>query len=160
MLEKLDLRPKILNLQLTSRLKVRYFFNFQRYAATPKLNCVASVSRAHVCLIFLELPVSIVRPLRDRTALENHRVILECTMSTPRCDVAWYKDGEELAPSERLHMLVDGCCHKLIIQQVAAEDEGLYSIEVGEHICQAKLMVEGKMSFMGIIDVFSSYSVT
>uniref|UniRef100_A0A3P8VHJ7 Obscurin like cytoskeletal adaptor 1a n=1 Tax=Cynoglossus semilaevis TaxID=244447 RepID=A0A3P8VHJ7_CYNSE len=107
-----------------------------------------------------ELPVSIVRPLRDRTALENHRVILECTMSTPRCDVAWYKDGEELAPSERLHMLVDGCCHKLVIQQVAAEDEGLYSIEVGEHICQAKLMVEGKMSFMGIIDVFSSYSVT
>ncbi|KAG7502030.1 obscurin 1 [Solea senegalensis] len=95
-----------------------------------------------------ELPVSIVKPLRDRTALEKHRVILECTVSSPRCDVTWYKDGEELAPSERVDMLVDDCLHKLVIQQVAVEDEGSYSIEVGEHTCQAKLMVEAQALVM------------
>ncbi|XP_058472406.1 obscurin-like protein 1 [Solea solea] len=95
-----------------------------------------------------ELPVSIVKPLRDRTALEKHRVILECTVSSPRCDVTWYKDGEELAPSERVDMLVDDCSHKLVIQQVAVEDEGSYSIEVGEHTCQAKLMVEAQALVM------------
>ena len=91
-----------------------------------------------------ELPVSIVKPLRDRTALEKHRVILECTVSTPRSTATWYKGTEELSPSDRVEILADGCSHKLVILQAAVEDEGTYSIEVGEHTCKAKLMVEGK----------------
>uniref|UniRef100_A0A8C2WTQ6 Obscurin like cytoskeletal adaptor 1 n=1 Tax=Cyclopterus lumpus TaxID=8103 RepID=A0A8C2WTQ6_CYCLU len=94
-----------------------------------------------------ELPVSIVKPLRDRTALEKHRVILECTVSTPRSSAAWYKGGEELLPSDRVEILVDGCSHKLVIRQVAVEDEGTYSVEVGEHTCTAKLMVEGTLGW-------------
>lgn len=93
----------------------------------------------------LELPVSIVKPLRDRTALEKHRVILECTVSSPRCSATWYKGKEELVPSDRVEMLADGCSLKLIIQQVALEDEGTYSVMVGEHTSKAKLMVEGKV---------------
>nr|XP_020476185.1 obscurin-like protein 1 [Monopterus albus] len=89
-----------------------------------------------------ELPVSIVKPLRDRTALEKHRVILECTVSSPHYSATWYKGREELVSSERVEILADGCSHKLVIQQVAVEDEGTYSIEVGEHTSQAKLMVE------------------
>uniref|UniRef100_A0A3P8T8P3 Obscurin-like protein 1 n=1 Tax=Amphiprion percula TaxID=161767 RepID=A0A3P8T8P3_AMPPE len=90
----------------------------------------------------VELPVSIVKPLRDRTALEKHRVILECTVSSPRCSATWYKGREELVPTDRLDILADGCCHKLVIQQVAVEDEGTYSVEVGEHTSKAKLLVE------------------
>ncbi len=93
----------------------------------------------------LELPVSIVKPLRDRTALEKHRVILECTVSSPRCSATWYKGREELVPSDRVEILADGCSLKLVIQQVSVEDEGTYSIEVGEHTSKAKLMVEGKL---------------
>uniref|UniRef100_A0AAX7TRR3 non-specific serine/threonine protein kinase n=1 Tax=Astatotilapia calliptera TaxID=8154 RepID=A0AAX7TRR3_ASTCA len=92
-----------------------------------------------------ELPVSIVKPLRDRTALEKHRVILECTVSSPHCSATWYKGREELVSSDRLEILADGCSHKLVIQQVSVEDEGTYSIEVGEHTSKAKLMVEGKL---------------
>ncbi len=43
-------------------------------------------------------------------------------------------------------MLTDGCTLKLVIQQVAVEDEGTYSIMVGEHTSKAKLMVEGKLN--------------
>lgn len=93
----------------------------------------------------LELPVSIVKPLRDRTALEKHRVILECTVSSARCCATWYKDGKEVVPSDRVEILDDGCSLKLVIQEVAVKDEGTYSVEVGEHTSTAKLMVEGKL---------------
>lgn len=95
----------------------------------------------------LELPVSIVKPLRDRTALEKHRVILECTVSSARCCATWYKDGKEVVPSDRVDILDDGCSLKLVIQEVAVEDEGAYSVEVGEHTSTAKLMVEGKPTY-------------
>lgn len=101
-------------------------------------------------LLFLvvssELPLSIVKPLRDRTALEKHRVILECTVSSPHCSATWYKGEEELVSSDRIEILADSCSHKLVIQQVAVEDEGTYSITVGEHTSKAKLMVEGKLN--------------
>ncbi|KAM9327865.1 obscurin-like protein 1a [Pholidichthys leucotaenia] len=95
-----------------------------------------------------ELPVSIVKPLRDRTALEKHRVILECTVSSPHCTAVWYKGQDRLVSSDRVEILADGCTHKLVIQQVAQEDEGAYSIEVGEHTSKAKLMVEGQALVM------------
>ncbi|XP_055022481.1 obscurin-like protein 1a [Boleophthalmus pectinirostris] len=91
-----------------------------------------------------ELPATVVKPLRDRTALEKHRVILECTMSSPRCTAVWFKGHEELDPSDRMEIRTDGCTHKLIIHEVALEDEGTYSIQVGEHTCKAKLLVEGQ----------------
>ena len=86
------------------------------------------------------------KPLRDRTALEKHRVILECTVSSPRCSATWYKGTQELVSSDRVEIVADGCSQKLMIQQVAVEDEGTYSIEVGEHTSKAKLMVEGEFT--------------
>ncbi|KAF7230095.1 obscurin-like protein 1a [Nothobranchius furzeri] len=91
-----------------------------------------------------ELPLAIVKPLRDRTALEKHRVILECTVSSPHSSATWYKDKEELVSSDRVEILEDGCIHKLVIQQATVEDEGTYMIEVGEHTSKAKLMVEAQ----------------
>ncbi|MEQ2247435.1 hypothetical protein ILYODFUR_009372 [Ilyodon furcidens] len=91
-----------------------------------------------------ELPVSIVKPLRDRTALENHRVILECIVSSPHCSATWYKGKQELDSSDRMETITEGCSHKLVIHQVAVEDEGTYSIEVGEHTSKAKLLVEAQ----------------
>ena len=88
--------------------------------------------------------MSIVKPLRDRTALEKHRVILECTVSTPRATASWSRHGVALEPSERLELVADGCSHRLVIQQVALEDEGRYRVEVGEHSSEAQLLVEGR----------------
>ncbi|XP_053085434.1 obscurin-like protein 1a isoform X2 [Pangasianodon hypophthalmus] len=89
-----------------------------------------------------ELPVSIVRPLRNRTALENHRVILECTVSSPHSEVSWHKGDIELESSEHMDIISEGCYHKLVIHRVAVEDEGTYRIEVGKHTSTAKLLVE------------------
>ncbi len=47
-------------------------------------------------------------------------------------------------PSERFEICSEGGYRKLIIQQVALDDEGTYSVQVGEYSCSAKLTVEGK----------------
>ncbi|XP_035764954.1 obscurin-like protein 1 isoform X5 [Neolamprologus brichardi] len=91
-----------------------------------------------------ELPVSIVKPLQDKTALEKSRVLLDCTVSNPRCSIRWYKGSNVILPSERFEICSEGCYRKLIIQQVALDDEGTYSVQVGDYTCSAKLTVEGK----------------
>ncbi|XP_063069270.1 obscurin isoform X4 [Engraulis encrasicolus] len=90
-----------------------------------------------------ELPVNIVNPLQDQTALEKSTVSMDCTVSNPRCSIRWYKGSNVILPSERFEICSEGCDRSLIIQQVALDDEGMYSIQVGEHSCSAKLTVEG-----------------
>ncbi|XP_010767717.1 obscurin-like protein 1 [Notothenia coriiceps] len=103
---------------------------------------VESVARLEV----EELPVNIVKPLEDTTALEKTRVLLDCTVSNPRCSIRWYKGSNVILPSERFEICSEGCYRKLIMQQVALDDAGTYSVQVGEYTCSAKLTVEGKKS--------------
>ncbi|KAM3607075.1 uncharacterized protein V6R79_001471 [Siganus canaliculatus] len=91
-----------------------------------------------------ELPVNIVKPLQDQTAVEKSRVLLDCTVSNPRCSIRWYKGSTVILPSERFEICSEGGYRKLIIQQVALEDDGTYSVQVGEHSCSAKLTVEAQ----------------
>ncbi|XP_034550048.1 obscurin-like protein 1 [Notolabrus celidotus] len=91
-----------------------------------------------------ELPVNIVKPLEDKTALEKTRVLLDCAVSNPRCSIRWYKGCNVILPSERFEICSEGCYRKLIIQEVALHDEGTYSVQVGEHSCSAKLTVEAQ----------------
>ncbi|XP_072253989.1 obscurin-like protein 1 [Leuresthes tenuis] len=95
-----------------------------------------------------ELPVNIVKPLQDKTALEKSRVVLDCTVSNPRCSIRWYKGSNVILPSERFEICSEGCYRKLIIQQVALDDEGTYSVQVGEFTCSAKLTVEAQSLLM------------
>uniref|UniRef100_A0A8C4SUB9 Obscurin-like protein 1 n=1 Tax=Erpetoichthys calabaricus TaxID=27687 RepID=A0A8C4SUB9_ERPCA len=90
-----------------------------------------------------ELPVHFVKPLRDKTALEKHRVILECTVSNPRSCVRWYRGDNLILPSDHYEICSEGCYRKLVIHQVTSMDEGTYSVQAGEHQCSARLMVEG-----------------
>ncbi|XP_063743426.1 obscurin-like protein 1 isoform X2 [Eleginops maclovinus] len=91
-----------------------------------------------------ELPVNIVKPLEDTTALEKTRVLLDCTVSNPRCSIRWYKGSNVILPSERFEICSEGCYRKLIMQQVALDDAGTYSVQVGEYTCSAKLTVEAQ----------------
>ncbi|XP_068602680.1 obscurin-like protein 1 [Brachionichthys hirsutus] len=95
-----------------------------------------------------ELPVSIVKPLQDKTALESSRVILDCTVSNPRSSIRWFKGRTVILPSEHFEISSEGCYRKLIIQQVALEDDGVYSMQVGEYTCSSKLAVEAQSLVM------------
>ncbi|MBN3323328.1 OBSCN protein, partial [Atractosteus spatula] len=107
-----------------------------------EIKFVAKQAESTAYLEVEELPVTIVKPLRDKTALEKHRVILECTVSNPRSSIRWYQGDKLILPSEHFEICSEGCYRKLVIHQVALSDEGIYSVEVGEHKSSARLMVE------------------
>uniref|UniRef100_A0A8C4SU32 Obscurin-like protein 1 n=1 Tax=Erpetoichthys calabaricus TaxID=27687 RepID=A0A8C4SU32_ERPCA len=90
--------------------------------------------------IFTFLPVHFVKPLRDKTALEKHRVILECTVSNPRSCVRWYRGDNLILPSDHYEICSEGCYRKLVIHQVTSMDEGTYSVQAGEHQCSARAL--------------------
>ncbi|TSL54341.1 Obscurin [Bagarius yarrelli] len=95
-----------------------------------------------------KLPVNIVKPLQDTTALENTRVLLDCTVSNPRCSIRWYKGRNVILPSERFEICSEGCYRKLVIQEVAMQDAGMYSVQVGENTSSARLTVEAQVISM------------
>ncbi|XP_047670565.1 obscurin isoform X7 [Tachysurus fulvidraco] len=99
-------------------------------------------SKAH--LEVEKLPVNIVKPLQDKTAQENTRVLLDCTVSNPRCSIRWYQGRNVILPSERFEICSEGCYRKLVIQEVALEDAGMYSVQVGENTSSARLTVEAQ----------------
>ncbi|XP_062287208.1 obscurin-like protein 1 [Scomber scombrus] len=113
-----------------------------------EIKFVARHIESVTCLEVEEVPVNIVKPLQDKTALEKSRVILDCTVSNPRCSIRWYKGSNVILPSERFEICSEGCYRKLIIQQVVLEDEGMYSVQVGEYSCSAKLTVEAQSLLM------------
>ncbi|XP_048050395.1 obscurin-like protein 1 isoform X17 [Megalobrama amblycephala] len=94
------------------------------------------------------LPANIAKPLQDKTALEKTRVILDCTVTNPRCSIRWYKGPNVILPSERFEICSEGCYRKLVIQQVLLEDEGTYSVQVGNYTSSAKLTVEAQSILM------------
>ncbi|XP_029559440.1 obscurin-like protein 1 isoform X6 [Salmo trutta] len=103
------------------------------------------------CTAYLEveeLPLNITTPLQDKVALERSRAIMDCSVSNPRCSIRWYKGSNVILPSERFEICSEGCYRKLVIQQVALDDEGTYSVQVGEHTCSAKLTVEAQSLLM------------
>ncbi|XP_051566120.1 obscurin-like protein 1 [Myxocyprinus asiaticus] len=90
------------------------------------------------------LPANIAKPLQDKTALEKTRVVLDCAVTNPRCSIRWYKGPNVILPSEHFEICSEGCYRKLVIQQVKLEDEGTYSVQVGNYTSSARLTVEAQ----------------
>ncbi|XP_072436104.1 obscurin-like isoform X2 [Chiloscyllium punctatum] len=89
-----------------------------------------------------ELPVKIVKPLRDKTALEKHKVILECKVSKPHANVCWYRGGEELYASSKYEICSEDCYRQLVIHDVSFEDEATYTCDAFDDCSSAKVLVE------------------
>uniref|UniRef100_A0A4W2HDN4 Obscurin n=1 Tax=Bos indicus x Bos taurus TaxID=30522 RepID=A0A4W2HDN4_BOBOX len=89
-----------------------------------------------------ELPVSILRPLRDKIAMEKHRGVLECQMSRASAQVRWFKGSVELHPGAKYEMVSDGLYRKLVINAVQPEDEDTYTCDAGDVKTSAQFFVE------------------
>lgn len=98
----------------------------------------------HTCLFVLELPVKIVKPLRDKIALEKHRGFLECQVSRANAEVKWYKKDVEIHPSDKYEIVSDGVYRKLIINDADYEDEDTYTCDAFDDKSSAHFFVEGK----------------
>lgn len=90
-----------------------------------------------------EIPVEILKPLKDVTVTEGQPFTLECELSKPDVPVRWLKDGELLA-SDRCKLIVDSCVHRLEMPQSVLDDEADYTIEVRDKSSKCMVLVEGE----------------
>ncbi|XP_068102053.1 obscurin-like protein 1 isoform X2 [Hyperolius riggenbachi] len=94
-------------------------------------------------LVVKELPVRIVKALRDKTALQGHRVILECKVSPARARVTWLRGGHVILASEKYQITSEDAYRTLTITDVGPEDEDVYTVKTTSGQSSARLMVEG-----------------
>ncbi|XP_066122285.1 obscurin isoform X2 [Saccopteryx bilineata] len=107
-----------------------------------EIRFVAENAESRAQLRVRELPVSILRPLRDKIAMEKHRGVLECQMSRASAQVRWFKGGMELRPGPKYKMVSDGLYRKLVINDVQPEDEDTYTCDAGDVKTSAQFFVE------------------
>jgi len=83
-------------------------------------------------------------PLKEVQSVEGQTVEMTCELSRPGQTVTWLKDGVELQPDERCAVVVDGCTHRLTIQNASLEDEAEYTVRLTDDVSsKATLWVEG-----------------
>ncbi|XP_074241569.1 obscurin isoform X21 [Saimiri boliviensis] len=107
-----------------------------------EIKFVAENAESRAQLRVKELPVTLVRPLRDKIAMEKHRGVLECQVSRASAQVRWFKGGRELQPGPKYELVSDGLYRKLIIHDVQPEDEDTYTCNAGDVQTSAHFFVE------------------
>uniref|UniRef100_A0A8D0F1L4 Obscurin n=1 Tax=Strix occidentalis caurina TaxID=311401 RepID=A0A8D0F1L4_STROC len=107
-----------------------------------EIKFVAEKAESHAHLTVKELPVKIVKPLRDKIALEKHRGFLECQVSRANAEVRWYKKDVEIHPSDKYEIVSDGVYRKLIINDADYEDEDTYTCDAFDDKSTANFFVE------------------
>lgn len=100
-------------------------------------------SGSHHPTVSTELPVTLLRPLRDKIAMEKHRGVLECQVSRASAQVRWFKGGVELQPGPKYEVVSDGLYRKLVIKDVQPDDEDTYTCDAGDVKTSAQFFVEG-----------------
>lgn len=93
--------------------------------------------------------MTLLRPLRDKIAMEKHRGVLECQVSRASAQVRWFKGGKELQPGPTYEMVSDGLYRKLVINDVQPEDEDSYTCDAGDVKTSAQFFVEGVFQASG-----------
>uniref|UniRef100_A0A674GZZ3 Obscurin, cytoskeletal calmodulin and titin-interacting RhoGEF n=1 Tax=Taeniopygia guttata TaxID=59729 RepID=A0A674GZZ3_TAEGU len=95
-------------------------------------------------LTVTELPVKIVKPLRDKIALWKHRGVLECQVSRANAKVRWFKKDVEIHPSQKYEIVSEGVYRKLVINDADYEDEDTYTCDAFDDKTSANFFVEGR----------------
>ncbi|XP_078455386.1 obscurin [Lampetra planeri] len=105
-------------------------------------------------LTIKELPVRFVKGLREKVAMEGHRVVLECQVSRANAAVRWSRGDEELILDDgdtgdeagdeapRVRAVADGCYRRLVVQDARFSDEGSYTCDATDDRTSASLLVE------------------
>ena len=55
-----------------------------------------------------ELPLKIVKPLQKVEVTEKDQVVMTCEVNKPNIKAKWFKDKQEVEPSENVHITTQG----------------------------------------------------
>ncbi|KAF6361715.1 hypothetical protein mRhiFer1_009942 [Rhinolophus ferrumequinum] len=75
-------------------------------------------------------PIAILQGLSDQKVCEGDIVQLEVKVSLENVEGVWMKDGQEVQPSDRVHIVIDKQSHMLLIEDMTKEDAGNYSFNI------------------------------
>ncbi|XP_031816253.1 titin isoform X4 [Sarcophilus harrisii] len=75
-------------------------------------------------------PIAILQGLSDQKVCEGDIVQLEVKVSLENVEGVWMKDGQEVEPNDRIHIVIDKQSHMLLIEDMAKEDAGHYSFTI------------------------------
>ncbi|XP_017920713.1 PREDICTED: titin isoform X2 [Capra hircus] len=75
-------------------------------------------------------PIAILQGLSDQKVCEGDIVQLEVKVSLENVEGVWMKDGEEVQPGDRVHIVIDKQSHMLLIEDMTKEDAGHYSFTI------------------------------
>lgn len=97
-----------------------------------------------VSLTFIGPAVRFKRALQDAEVKERDVAVLECEVPEESISTAWYLEDQRLQPGNKYNMEQKGTRRRLTIQNVGADDDGVYLCEMpdgGKTI--AELAVKG-----------------
>ena len=83
--------------------------------------------------------------MADQKVTEGDTAKLEVEATKPNVPGQWFKDDSPIEKSDRVDMSVADTTHSLTIKDTKPEDQGEYTIEVGDDASTARLTVEGRL---------------
>ncbi|KAL2081285.1 hypothetical protein ACEWY4_023138 [Coilia grayii] len=78
-------------------------------------------------------PITLMQGLTDLTICEGDIAQLEVRFSQENVEGTWMRNGQPIAASDRVHIVIDKLVHKLLIENVNRDDAGMYSFVVPAH---------------------------
>ena len=99
--------------------------------------------------LILVRPITLMQGLSDLTVCEGDIAQLEVRFSQENVEGTWMRNGQPIAASDRIHIVIDKLVHKLLIENVNRDDAGMYSFVVPAHDISStgKLTVQSKIIF-------------
>lgn len=84
------------------------------------------------------------QPLTDLTVCEGDIAQLEVKFSQENVEGSWMKNGQPIAASSHVHIVIDKQIHKLLIEDAKKDDFGVYSFVAPDHdiSTSAKLSIQ------------------
>lgn len=89
-------------------------------------------------------------PAQTMFVMERQAAVMSCQTVQPDMPVQWFHEGHALRPSARVHFQSDGAgWHRVLIDEVVQEDQGVYFAQAGGHSASVTLVVEGNVQAGG-----------
>ncbi|XP_023933258.1 titin isoform X1 [Lingula anatina] len=89
------------------------------------------VSRAN--LVVEEVPAEFITTLPEESEVtEGQHLTLTCDISKEDAEVTWFRDKEEIKPTEKIEIRKEGTKHALVVHDMSVDDEAQYTVKVGD----------------------------
>lgn len=79
-----------------------------------------------------------------KSVVEQEQLVLSCEVSRADGVVQWYKDGNEIQPSQNITMQTESTQRNLTIHSAQLSDTGTYTCRAGDNVLMFKVNIRGK----------------